>query len=258
MPAVIDGVFLDRDAAAISVTDDGLLRGDGVFEVIRLYLGRPWALHEHLDRMAAGASSLRLDFARSRFECDIRLLLSRVGELEAFLRLIATRGGRQISVIEDIEAGPESIALLTVDYEPPALMSGVKSLSYAPNMLAARLARERSADDALFVSPEGLVLEASRASFFYVLGASLFTPPLDRILDSITRRHLLTVTQARERPLLREHLPRVEEAFIASTTKEVLPVHEIDAHRLTQTPGPVTLAAERALSAHICASLRDA
>ena len=80
------------------------------------------------------------------------------------------------------------------------MLDGVKSLSYAANMLATRLAREQGADEALLVTPHGRVLEGPTTSLFYVLDGALYTPPLeDRILDSITRRALFAVTDVRER-----------------------------------------------------------
>ena len=83
---------------------------------------------------------------------------------------------------------PDTVALATVTYAPTRVLDGVKSLSYAANMLATRIAREQGADEALLVTPHGRVLEGPTTSFFYVLDGALCTPPLeDRILDSITR-----------------------------------------------------------------------
>lgn len=244
---VIDGQVLNAASATISVFDDGLLRGDGVFEVVRLYAGTPWALDEHLERLALSARNLRLPVTLADVEDDIDLLLAHAQAGDAFLRLVVTRGGRRIALIEEVKPAPESVALATIEYAPVRLMNAIKSLSYAANMLGVRLARERHADDALFVTSDGRVLEASRASFFYAIGSSLYTPPLEDVLDSITRRHLLAVTDACERTIVIDELQDVEEAFIASTTKEVLPVHAIDDRALTGVPGPATVAAKMAL-----------
>ncbi|MDP8908765.1 MAG: aminotransferase class IV, partial [Chloroflexota bacterium] len=198
--------MVEGQLASISVFDDGLLRGDGVFEVLRLYAGKPWALDEHLERMALSARNMRLEFTLSDIAHDIDLLLSQIGPMDVWLRLVVTRGGRRIALIEEIPPAPATIALATVEYATAPLMHAIKSLSYAPNMLAVRIAREQGADDALFVTADGRVLEASRASFFYVLGSTLYTPPLDGVLDSITRRHLLAATDARERTTTRDDL----------------------------------------------------
>jgi branched-chain amino acid aminotransferase len=246
MPVVVNGILVDDSEARISVFDDGLLRGDGAFEVIRLYRGSPWALDEHLERMARSARGLRLEIDVSLFHTDLALLLSTVGDVDAFVRLIQTRGGRRISIIEDLGASAPSVSLATIEYAPPPIMAGIKSLSYAPNMLSVRLAEERGCADALIVTPDGVVLEASRASFFYGMNDDLYTPPLaDGMLDSITRRWLVRLTGARERRTTRHDISKLTEAFIASTTKEILPVHRIDGRSLP-APGPLALAADAA------------
>ena len=250
-PAVIDGGLVDGQSASISVFDDGLLRGDGVFEVIRLYEGKPFALDEHLERMALSARNMRLEFSLSDIAHDVDLLLSQLGPVDVWMRLVVTRGGRRIALIEELTPSPATIALAAVEYAPAPLMHAIKSLSYGPNMLAVRLACEQGAGDALFVTADGRVLEASRASFFYVLDARLYTPPLDDVLDSITRRHLLAATDARERTTSCDDLADISEAFIASTTKEVLPVHAIDGRALPLAPGPSTRIANTALHRRI-------
>src|SRR5690606_4326701 len=114
------------------------------------------------------------------------------------------------------------------------------SLSYAANMLCARLAREQGADDALLVTPHGRVLEAPTSSVFVVLGGRLCTPPLgDHVLDSITRRRVREVADVVERPVTLSEAQGASEAFLASTLKEVLPVRAIDDVALP-APGPVT------------------
>jgi branched-chain amino acid aminotransferase len=257
MPAVIDGNLVDDRWAKISIFDGGLLRGDGAFEVVRLYGGRPWALDEHLERMANSCRGLRLEMSIPDFSCDIARLLGAVHEIDAFLRLVQTRGGRRISFIEGPGPTRDSISLATVPYIQPALMSGIKSLSYASNMLAERLAGDREAEDALLVTPDGIVLEASRASFFCILDGELATPPLEAgILDSITRRHVLALTGAAERDITCDCLERIPEAFLASTTKEILAVRAINNRRFP-TPGPNTRATASMFREHVSRSLRS-
>lgn len=246
--AIVDGNVLDRMEAVIPIVDDGLWRGDGVFEVIRLYGGHPWALDEHVERMARGARNLRLAFSSAQVVADVATLLAQAGPVDASLRIAVTRGGHCVGLIEALDGPPESIALATVEHAPSKLMEAIKSFSYAANMLAGRIAREQGADDALFVTPHGRVLESPRASFFYVLDECLHTPPLDgHVLNSITRRHLLGLTDATERITRREDLGAVSEAFLASTVNEVLPVSAIDGRHLGATPGPVTGQAASAL-----------
>src|SRR3954453_8967801 len=241
MLASLNGAIGPKEEAVIPVTDEGLVRGDGVFEVIRLYAGRPFALREHLERMERSASNLRLqiDFAALRGEIDA--LLEASGPVDSALRLMCTRGGLRIALIEQVIQFPPTIALATVTYSPTGVLDGVKSLSYAGNMLATRLARERGADDALLVTPHGQVLEVPTSSFFYVREGRLMTPPLDEhILDSITRRKVLELFDVEERPTALEDVASAEEAFLASTFKEALAVHAVDDIVAFDAPGPVT------------------
>jgi branched-chain amino acid aminotransferase len=135
---------------------------------------------------------------------------------------------------------PEHVRLASVTYSPTRVLDGVKSLSYGANILAGRLARERGADEALLVTPHGRVLEAPTSSIFWVSDGELFTPPLDEhILASITRALVIETTDAAERACTLEELLAADEAFLASTTREVQPVAAID-DRSFAAPGPVT------------------
>ncbi len=248
--AILDGRVLPAAEATIPVTDDGLLRGDGVFEVIRLHAGVPYALEEHLERMARSAANLRLEFSPVDVRADIEALLRAAGPLDAALRVLVTRGGRRVGLVEQLKPLPPTLALATVAYAPSRVMDGVKSLSYAANMLTRRLAQDQGADDALLLTPHGRVLEAPTASFFAVLAGELVTPPLsDHILDSITRRKVLQVSDAREQVLTRDDLPRLEEAFLASTLQDAHPVGTIDGVPLPAAPGPRTAEVAEAVRA---------
>ncbi|MBI5104181.1 MAG: aminotransferase class IV, partial [Solirubrobacterales bacterium] len=202
--AVLDGTVVPPEEALLPVTDEGLLRGDGVFEVIRLYDGRPFALDDHLARMVRSAANLRLEVDAGAARADIAALLAAGGGHDGGLRYFVTRGGRRVGLLEELPAHDRPLALACVEYVPPRVLDEVKSLSYAGNMLAGRIARERGADEALLVSPHGRVLEGPTSSLFVSLdGETLVTPPLtDRVLDSITRRHLLELLpHAREEVL---------------------------------------------------------
>ncbi len=189
MLASVDGAVVPVAEARIPITDEGLLRGDGVFEVVRLYGGRPFALGEHLERMAASARRARLPFDAAALAADVETLLARAEPSDAALRLVWTRGGRRLAILETLPSFPPTLALATVTYAPTRVLDGIKSLSYAANMLCGRIARDAGADDALLVTPHGRVLEAPTSTFFYVRDGGVCTPPLsDHILDSITRR----------------------------------------------------------------------
>jgi branched-chain amino acid aminotransferase len=256
--ASVDGTIGPPESATIGVTDEGLLRGDGVFEVMRLYDGAPFALDEHMVRMAGSAQRLRLDIDIDAIRADMAALLRAAQDDRAgMVRVLVTRGGRRIVLLETLPDLPETLTVQTITYAPTRVLDQIKSLSYGANMLCSRLAREQGADEALLVSPHGRVLEFPTKSFFYVIGdGPLRTPPLDdHILDSITRRHVLAATDARERSLSADELPEVREAFAASTLREVHPVSVIDGRALPAVPGPITQAAAQAVSARVDALL---
>ncbi|MGH2841274.1 MAG: aminotransferase class IV [Solirubrobacteraceae bacterium] len=254
-PAVLDGVLMDAAQAQIPVVDEGLLRGDGVFEVIPLYGGRPFGLEEHLARMGRSAEGLRLPLDAGAVREDIATILAASEPVDAALRVLVTRGGHRIALIEPRKELPATLRLATITYSPTRLLDGIKSLSYGANMLATRLAKERGADEALLVTPHGRVLEGPTLSFFYVLGGELYTPPLsDRILDSITRRMHFEVTEVRERVTTLDDLGAISEAFLSSSTHEAQPVSAIDDIAL-DAPGPVSTEVARRAREHIEAAL---
>lgn len=258
--ACLDGNVTPAAEAVVPVTDGGFLRGDGVFEVIRVYDGRPFALGPHLDRLERSAASLKLGFPVPRAELEAeaeRLLAERGGaDFDGALRIVVTHGGRRLLLTEPLPDAPEHARLAYVTFAPTRILDGIKSLSYAANMLAWRTAQERGFDDALLVTPHGRVLEAPRASLFYVAAdGALCTPPLeDHILASITRSAVLEVSDAEERVVTSDELLGCAEAFLASTTREVQPVSRIEDAELA-APGERTREVAAALRAHIEAAL---
>jgi branched-chain amino acid aminotransferase len=145
MLAILDGTLGDAAEARIPVTDDGFLRGDGVFEVIRLYGGRPYALDDHLARMVNSAANLRLPLDVDRIRTDVDALLEANDEQEAAMRIVVTRGGHRLAMIEALKPLPATLVVASIEYSPTRVLDGIKSLSYAANVLARRLAHEQGA-----------------------------------------------------------------------------------------------------------------
>ncbi len=254
--ASLDGLIAAAAETTIPVTDEGFLRGDGVFEVIRVYDGVPFALQDHLTRLERSTRNLRLGWSapRADVEKDIAHLLEARGgsSFDGCLRIVLTRGGRRLVMTEQLPPTPEHARLAFVTYCPTRLMDGVKSLSYAANMLAGRCAKERGFDEALLVTPHGRVLEAPTSTLFWCTGDGvLATPPLDdHILASITRAYVMEATGAEERVCTKDDLDQATEAFLASTTREVQPVSQIEEIELA-APGERTREAAAALRARI-------
>jgi branched-chain amino acid aminotransferase len=250
--ASVDGAISPAADARIPVTDEGLLRGDGAFEVIRLYGGRPFALEDHYARLARSCAGLRLPSDLDALRAEVAALLEAAGPADALLRLVLTRGGRRIAIIEPLPVRAAVARVASVTFSPTRVLDGLKTLSYAANMLAGRLARERGCDEALYVTPHGRVLEGPTWSFFWVRDGELLTPPLeDRILASITRARVLEECSVSEEPCTLDDLRGAEEAFIASTVREVMPIAAIDDLELPAAPGAVTAEAGRRLAARI-------
>jgi branched-chain amino acid aminotransferase len=250
--ASVDGQIVDRSKASIPAADDGLLRGDGVFEVIRLYGGRPFALDEHLDRLERSAAAIELPIDRAPLEEEIAALLAEFGDQEAQLRLVVTRGGRRLAFTENLPpyADSESITIASVTYSPSVILNGVKSLSYAANMEASRLAAARGADEALLVRPDGVVLEAPTSTIFWVSEGRLRTPALDAgILASITRDRLVRELDVEEGSFELDDLLGATEAFLASTVREVQAIAAVNETELAECPGARTQEAAQAFSA---------
>jgi branched-chain amino acid aminotransferase len=251
--ASLDGEIMLASAARIPATDDGFLRGDGVFDAARIYDGQLFAFEDHLRRLETSASNIRLSVDLEAVRTDAYRLVAHagVGPDHQVLRIVLTRGGRRLLVTEPIPSLPDQIRLASITYSPTRVLDGVKTLSYGANMLARRLARERGCDDALLVTPHGRVLEAPTASIFWVSDGALFTPPLsEHILASITRRIVIEETDAAERSCTLEELLQADELFVASTVREVHPVSSLDEQRFV-APGPVSSEIAAQVSARI-------
>jgi branched-chain amino acid aminotransferase len=256
--ASVDGTISPTAEATVPLRDDGLYRGDGAFEVIRLYGGRPFALGDHVDRLERSAAALELEFDRAALEREVEALLATHGDGDGQLRLIVTRGGRRIAAVEPIPPHAETLRLATVTYCPTVILNGVKSLSYAANMQATRLAKAQGADEAVLVQPDGTVLEPPTASIFWVSPqGALRTPALDAgVLESITRDRLVSSLHVEEGAWPVADLRAAHEAFLASTTREIQAVSEIDGAELPAAPGPRTREAQEAFATTLGTELR--
>jgi len=249
--ASVDGTVTPTAEATVPMKDDGLYRGDGAFEVIRLYEGQPFALADHVDRLERSATAIELEFDRAALEREIEALLQEAGGPDGQLRLIVTRGGRRIAAIEPIPEHAATLKVATVTYSPTVILSGVKSLSYAANMQSTRLAKAQGADEAVLVQPDGTVLEPPTSSIFWASAeGGLRTPALELgVLESITRDRLVRALHVETGAWGVDDLRGAHEAFLASTTREIQAVAAIDGRALPEAPGPRTREAQEAFAA---------
>jgi len=253
----LDGEILDPGDAFLPLPDDGLLRGDGVFEVARAYGGKPFAMGLHLDRMESSAEAIDLRLERKLLDVETGRLLAALDTPDCLLRIIQTRAGRRIISAEDLPEHSATISLATVTYSPSGILNGVKSLSYAANMHATRIARAAGAGEALLVRPDGIVLESPTSSIFWATTEGILrTPALEAgVLDSITRRKIIEQIEVEQGEFPLDDLLVATEAFLASTTREVQPVARIDNREFSQAAGEKTRAAAAAFQRALATEL---
>jgi 4-amino-4-deoxychorismate lyase len=260
--------------------DLALLRGEAVFEALRVYAGRPFRLQGHLDRLAASARAVDLALPGGLEELVARAVAAAgPGDTDVVLRLICTKGpegqgeGAVFAICTDVPASFEEerrrglrLVLLTTATDPllraasPWLLPGVKAISYAVNMAAQRTARARGADDAVLVGLGGELLEAPTASLWWRTGHTLHTPSLDLgILAGITRAVLCDLApglglKVLEGVFTAEDLVAADEAFLSSSTREVMPVVEVDGTPVADGRPGSTAAALQAALRHLAAT----
>lgn len=241
----------------IPVTDSSVLRGDGCFEVLKSYGGRPFCLEEHLDRLVSSAAALQIDLPdRTRIAFWIEKVSSDVGT--GAVRVVVTRGA-SVPGLED----PSNVIVFAHTLECPDTparlfpvvapwhgagvdwdLAGAKTISYAPNLAAGRSAHNEGYDDALLLTTDGTMLEGPTFSVAWVVDGVLETPTLELgILDSITRSAVLRLAAEAGLEVVegRWEMVRLDdasEAMALSTIREVQPVAAIG-ERVWET-GPIT------------------
>jgi branched-chain amino acid aminotransferase len=253
-PVLVNGRILPPGRPAIPAADRALFPGLGLFETMRVYGGRAYLLDEHLARMRRGARvlGLRLPFPAARVARDVARLLRVAGAREAALRLVLTSGApgvapSLVAAIEAIHPPPDDLwtrgARLEIApcvQDPRSPLAGVKSLNYLERRLIRGAARARGAYEAVYLGPDGRVLEGTSSNLFAVIGGRVTTPPLVGILPGVTRAHVLRLLGGvRERPLRPADLARASEVFLTSSLAEVLPVSRVGTIRLPRRGFPV-------------------
>ena len=250
-PLVLDGELMRAGDAMIAAGDDGLIRGDGAFDAFPVIDGRPFARAAHLDRLERSCAALMLPCPRERLEADIDLLLTRAPGGYVVVRVVLTRGGHRICRLEsvgDSTALTKPARLLPVTYDPSVLLNGVKTLSYAANMLASRQAVAAGYDEALLIRSDGVVLEGPTCSIFWASDGRLKTPALETgILASISRRVILESMSVEEGSFPLSDVLGADEAFLVSTARLAQPIAAIGETPLPAAPGPQTGRAEAAI-----------
>lgn len=277
MKVFLDGQIVDGASARISVRDHGLLYGDGLFEGLRAYDGRPFRLERHLERLAAGARALHLTVPGGidAIAEIVRATFKAFGEEgDSYGRLIITRGEgplgvdpttcpepRVICIADRITLFSEEkrragLTMITSSVRRPqsdVLDARVKSLNYLNSVLSKGEARRQGADEALVLNASGHIAEASVANVFALRDGELVTPPTtDGCLDGITRACVLELAArfgipTRVASIGRMDLFRAQEVFLTGTGAGLVRVATLDGERLGSSAAPVF---ERLYAAH--------
>ena len=266
----IDGEYLPKAEAKVSVFDHGLLYGDGVFEGIRSYNGRVFKLDEHLERLYDSAKSIMLQIPIPIETMKEKVLETlRLNHLnEAYIRLVVTRGVGDLGLDPDKCPKPSIIIIADkISLYPPqfyeegleivtvsvrrnyaeAINPRIKSLNYLNNILAKIEGKQAGAEEVLMLNAEGYVVECSGDNIFWVKNEVLVTPPVHMgILEGVTRNSVIDLAreagmQVDERVFTRHDLYIADEIFLTGTAAEVIPVVKVDQRVIGDgQPGKVT------------------
>ncbi len=267
----VNGRFVPREEARISVFDHGFLDGDGVFEGIRAYDGRVFRLEEHIERLFHSARAIMLDIPQSREELQQAVLEAcrRNGIESGYIRLVVSRGpgdlgidprncrdGPTVVVIVDqltmyprsmYEQGMAVITTVTRRTSPATLDPGIKSLNYLNNILAKLEVNRAGVGEGIMLNLEGYVTEATGDNIFLVERGTLFTPPAYLgILEGITRNTVIELAHQleipfEERVFTQAAIYPADECFLTGTGAEVIPVVRADDRLIGDgKPGPMT------------------
>lgn len=262
----LDGSIVDPATAALHWTDHGITVGDGVFETIELRRGIPFALSRHLDRLERSCDGLR--FApppRTELVGAVGAVSAAWGPDPGRLRITVTTGpgpmgsergtgGPTVLVSAShmtVRSDPTDVCTVAFTRNERGALTGIKSTSYAENVVALQIASERGASEAILANTAGKLCEGTGSNVFVSVDGRLVTPPLSTgCLAGITRELLLEALDAAGTPAQEAEVPLsalggAEEAFLVSTGRHVQPIRAVDRTALAACPGPLTTAAER-------------
>ena len=258
MKVWLDGCLVDQDRAVVSVFDHGLTVGDAVFETIAVRAGHPITVTRHLLRLQRSARFVGLEAP------GVQEMLTAVADTvransltDAVVRVLVTsgpgplgsvRGGRHVTTA--VLAGPypgwadtADVVVVPWPRNERSALAGVKTTSYAENVVALAEARSRGGSEAIFANTAGALCEGSGSNVFLVLGGVLVTPPLSAgCLAGVSRAVVIELlgTPVEERDVPVSALADAEEAFLTSATRYVQPIRSVDGESLPACPGRVT------------------
>ena len=271
----VNGQTFDRERAVISVFDHGFLYGEGVYETLRTYNGQPFLFDRHMRRLRNSAEMLALPVPMTNEQIDARFRetvraagLGDGPEREAYIRILVTRGIGELTYDPAACPTPSVVVIVKPNVDPPrhAFERGVKvalvdvvrnhpgtvnplikSNNLLNNALAMQEAFKRGGYEGIMRNFRGELAECTQSNFFIVKDGAALTPPIDAgLLPGITREFLFEVgpglgIPVREKVLHDPDLFGADEAFLTSTTRELVPIVQVDDRTIgAGVPGPVT------------------
>ncbi|MEO0094167.1 MAG: aminotransferase class IV [candidate division WOR-3 bacterium] len=266
----LNGKILPLSKAQIPVLDRGFLYGDGVFESLRTYKGKPFLLEEHLKRLINGANLLKIKPVGSLYQLKSAVIktLKANNFKEYYIKIILTRGkvknhGLDFSnsigkpnlviLVEELKEYPESVyskgwkAIVSTVRRPNTPTSRIKSLCYLDNALAKEEARKERANEAFMLDEKGHVVEGTVSNIFIVKSKTIFTPPLSNpILAGVTRAFVLKLIKKLglkcvEKIIFLKELNRCNECFITFSGAGIIPITRIGNKKIGNGKcGPIT------------------
>jgi branched-chain amino acid aminotransferase len=268
----INGELRDAETASVSAFDHGLTVGDGVFETLKVVNGHGFALRRHLARLRRSAHGLGLEVPLSddALRAAVAETIAASGLEDGRLRVTVTggvsplgsdRGTDEASVliaVSEQKPWPGTAEVITVPWRrnEHSAVAGLKTTSYADNVVALRRARERGADEAIFANTAGNLCEGTGTNIFIGFDGRLHTPPLTSgCLAGIVRELVLEAVEVEQTDIPFERLAQADEAFLTSSTREIQPISSIDERPLPACPGPLTDEARRAFDAIVARTL---
>ncbi|MEU2118279.1 aminodeoxychorismate lyase [Streptomyces sp. NPDC016459] len=257
----VNGGLHDAETALVSVLDHGLTVGDGIFETVKAERGETFALTLHLERLTRSARGLGLpdpDLDEVRRACAAvldanpmelgRLRITYTGGLSPLGSERGDAGPSLVVALGETRRRADSTAVITVPWtrNERGALTGLKTTSYAENVVALARAREQGATEALFANTVGQLCEGTGSNVFVVVDGRILTPPVSSgCLAGITRALAVEWTGARETDLPLDVLESADEIFLTSTLRDVQAVHRVDGREAASAPGPVTAKAMR-------------
>lgn len=253
----LNGRVVAGSDAQISIFDRGLVYGDGLFETLRAYAGRPFGLNAHLARLRSSAAFLGISVPRRPWLRDITALLkhNQLLKTDAWVRITLTRGVTPPALLPPSRTRPtliiaagaldawigdaqrRGVRVVLLPFFRNGFLAEHKALNYIPAVLGRGVAARHGAFEGLFVDADGLITEGTTSNVFVWRHRHLLTPPVAGILPGLTRQLIIQAATAdglrvSERPLTTQDLLDAEEAFVTSSLVEVVPVVAVGKRRI--------------------------